>query len=425
MYTDTHLLPEILLETVERELESGEKIVWLGQPKPYYFSLSIVGPMVFAVPWTGFTVLWMCAASKFKIPDFTDPFQLLFSLFGLPFLCIGFLLLASPILQHRRLKNTVYVITDKYVRIITRGFFKNTNITHDPEDVANLVCKEKSDGLGDIIFSDCAQPDMPDFISQMVTGSGFFGITDIANVEKLLKRLAAMAEPEDSEEEETPKTLDDYPDPTMLETFGQPPRIVSLSARLYLLLCSGHCVVLGWIFAAVGMGMIAGILHTHDDKSGVYEMLFIIGVCSIFFFIGMGFVIYSYIVGSKSIRLLETGNTTKGLFIAMTGTNVRVNNQQVMKLDFEYAVDGQKHTVAVRALDTSRLLDDDCEIVFYDPMQPETAIVFDGLPHGIQFDSLSETFNANPLRFTLPMIGAIVVAAGLASIVIFAFMRIF
>ena len=93
----TGTIPRELEGKVNRELESGERILWMEQPIPRYFTAISTGAFLFAIPWTAFAVFWICGASGFRIPDFSKGGFSFFPLFGLPFVLIGIAMLGTVI----------------------------------------------------------------------------------------------------------------------------------------------------------------------------------------------------------------------------------------------------------------------------------------------------------------------------------------
>jgi len=152
-------------------------------------------------------------------------------------------------------------------------------------------------------------------------------------------------------------------------------------------------------------------------RGGSLSLLFF-GAGSLIGVFGLCFPIYSWFVGKKAIRLLREGTATKARHLATTPTNMRVNKQSVMKVNFEYQVDGETYTASATALDISRLTDSPCKVVLYDPMQPEKSIVLDGLPYGINIDELSGRFWVNPLRCMFPLLMATIVCSEIVAIVV-------
>ena len=98
---------------VKRELEPGESIAWMEQPVPRFFTISSITMILCAIPWTAFSIFWICSAAGFKMPNFSRGGFSLFPLFGLPFVLIGLGMFSSPFWAYRRALKTVYVITNR------------------------------------------------------------------------------------------------------------------------------------------------------------------------------------------------------------------------------------------------------------------------------------------------------------------------
>ena len=389
------------------------------------------------------------------------------------------------------MKNTVYAITDQRAIVFIGRLFSTSVRSFYPEDLDEMECKEKSNGVGKIQFepgffaSPQQKPGLP---------CGFFNIPHVKQVERLLKDLAAKATA-DEEDEELQKEPDDFADPPIMSLVGPVPRNLSLPLQFYLRFCSGHALFVGWIFAVVGLTIILGICtslglddivprswsdagtakitqvletstmvnddrilayhfqatdtgaenvsgvsygrqgkHKVDDEvalqragnryrikglnttKGGMASLFGMAFCSVFVIVGLAFPAYSWHVGSKSARLLSDGEPAKAIFVDMNPTGTVVNNAPVMKVNFKYRVDGQEYTTSANAVDPSRLIDDDCEVVFYNPMNPEQAIVWDGLPKGVYFDESSNCLTVNPFRCLLPLLCVTVITVEFLAI---------
>ena len=161
---------------------------------------------------------------------------------------------------------------------------------------------------------------------------------------------------------------------------------------------------------------IQGLTMTPSGSQGAL-IFFVAG--SLFGVIGLCFPIYSWFVGGKAIHLLRDGITTSARFVGMKETGVRVNRQPVMKVNFEYQVDGERYTASAHALDTSRLTDCKYKTVLYEPMQPERSVVLDGLPDGVHVEDLTGRFWVNPMRLVLPLLVATIVCGQIVAIVVF------
>ena len=142
------------------------------------------------------------------------------------------------------------------------------------------------------------------------------------------------------------------------------------------------------------------------------------GIGLLFAAIGLCFPIYSWFAGGKAIRLLQDGTATGARFLACNPTGMSVNDQAVMKVDFEYQVDGQAYTTSAQALDTSRLTDKMSKVVLYDPVQPARSVVLEGLPSGLELDEWSGRFSVSPRHCMLPLLGATIVGGQFIAIIV-------
>jgi len=105
-----------------RESTPGERILWAGQPEGRRMTMAFA-LWLFAIPWTAFSLAWEAMAlipllsgsiSGTKAPSgMMLVFGIVFPLFGLPFVAIGFWMLWQPIAAVRRARRTVYALTDR------------------------------------------------------------------------------------------------------------------------------------------------------------------------------------------------------------------------------------------------------------------------------------------------------------------------
>ncbi|MBV6621386.1 MAG: hypothetical protein KI793_00265 [Rivularia sp. (in: Bacteria)] len=185
-------LPNKLRQKVDKELEIGESIRWIGQPVPRVFTASSIGTFLFAIPWTAFVVFWVLTASTASI---------FFALFGIPFLIVGFGMLSSPIWLRLSAKNTAYVITNKRAISISIPITSFGNIlsatirNYPPSELNNIYRKERGDGTGDVVM---AVQQSTKYINNRRNHTteeiGFMGIRNPQEVEKILRKLAQEAQ---------------------------------------------------------------------------------------------------------------------------------------------------------------------------------------------------------------------------------------
>lgn len=181
-------IPHELRRKIDSELQPGERIRWVGQPVPRFFTTASIGSVLFAIPWTSFAIFWMWAALGYKLPDLREGLQLhhLFALFGVPFVLIGVGMLSSPILVRQSARKTVYLVTDK--RAISFQGGRSTIIrTYLPEQLKEVYRKDRADGTGDLILSIRRWKDSDG--DQRSEEMGFLGIRSPREVERVLRQM--------------------------------------------------------------------------------------------------------------------------------------------------------------------------------------------------------------------------------------------
>lgn len=186
-------IPQELLERVQNELEAGERIVWGGMPIPRFFTGASWFAVLFAIPWTGFSVFWMCMAAGFNQGGGGGGgFEILFALFGVPFVLIGLAMLLTPVWVYRAAKRTVYVLTDR--RAITfEGGFRLKVRSYASKDLTRVYRVENRDGTGDVLFAQRNYRDSDG--DRRVEELGFRQIDHVKEVERLVRQLAETVQP--------------------------------------------------------------------------------------------------------------------------------------------------------------------------------------------------------------------------------------
>lgn len=211
-------LPETLRDRVTAELEPGERIFWLDQPRPRGgFSWLMLAPSLFAIPWTGFTLFWIAGAIGIFDKGLgalgqLDIQRLLFGMFGIPFLLVGLGLFFSPLWTRSRLKkaarNTVYLISDRRALVLNAGYIGDGLVgliagaamvgaamgsfvvtSYPPEKLRNIQRVQRDDGSGDIVFGEAVIV-TEGSQEKSLTRDAFFSIQDAREVEKMLRVLA-------------------------------------------------------------------------------------------------------------------------------------------------------------------------------------------------------------------------------------------
>lgn len=183
--TSITILPPYLQQRLLEELRPGERLVWVGQPVSSRHIKSGFKLWFFFVPWTAFALFWMAAASRFRIPQFNDGWDA-FPLFGLPFLLIGIGGLLSPLWIARRVKSTVYAITNLRALVIS-GTKSITVKSYPASDIIEVERTEYPDGTGDVILRAEAYRDSDG--DRRTRQHGFFAVANVRQVARLIEDL--------------------------------------------------------------------------------------------------------------------------------------------------------------------------------------------------------------------------------------------
>lgn len=175
---------------------SGESVLWCGQPDPVRFAMTTLPVFIFAIPWTAFAAFWIYGASDFQFPpDFSQGGFSYFPLFGVPFLLIGLAMLSAPFWTYAKAFRTVYIVTNKSIRIVTMGRTKKVE-SYTAKDIGTIERKEKPNGAGDIIFRTEITYDSRN--RQKSTPIGLYGIPEVRIVEQHINNLKRSFDSKDS-----------------------------------------------------------------------------------------------------------------------------------------------------------------------------------------------------------------------------------
>ena len=215
-------LPENLRARISPELEPGEKIFWMDQPRPATgFSWWLMAPSLFAIPWTGFTLFWIAGAVGIFDKGWAafqqfDIQRILFGAFGIPFMLVGVGMFLSPFWAGNRrrkaARDTVYLITDRRALILNAGYLGDSLLgslaggavlglgksrylvtSYPPDKLCNIQRIQREDGAGDLAFGETILTSESNS-ERTATRDGFFSVPEAREVEKMLRLLARSAE---------------------------------------------------------------------------------------------------------------------------------------------------------------------------------------------------------------------------------------
>ena len=174
---DLASLPPGLESRVIAELSDGEKLAWVGRPRASRMVLASIPIFFFGIFFFGFAVFWTAMASKAPFP---------FALFGLPFLAVGFGMLASPFWAWYAASRTCYAVTDRRAITWEPGLWDGLRVrSYAPDDLRRMWRNERGDGSGDLVFEEITTYGRRG--RRNVIRRGFFAIEDVRAVESLIR----------------------------------------------------------------------------------------------------------------------------------------------------------------------------------------------------------------------------------------------
>jgi hypothetical protein len=191
-YQNKYDLPDQLVTLVDRELDSGEHVEWVGQPIPARLARTALPAVLFGIPWTAFAIFWTVMAGWGIWRKGNSGWFWLFPLWGVPFILVGFGMLSSPYWALRRAKRTAYVLTDRRALVLSVGWRSKVSLrSFEPSALTDLQRTERADGTGDLVFA-------TDFSEgrrgrSYATAVGFVAVRNVKEVEDRVRRLVQQS----------------------------------------------------------------------------------------------------------------------------------------------------------------------------------------------------------------------------------------
>lgn len=181
-------LPPALDSSLRRELMTGERLLWTGQPRGGKLKRGF-GIWLFAVPWTAFALFWESMAllpwaASTKTPDWVSwSFGIVFPLFGLPFIAIGCWMLWQPIRAMRQAGDTAYGLTERrLLRVVAAKTRKVDSVLL--RQIGPIERREDASGCGDLRIQTRSHVDSDgDRITERFE---VLGVPGVARLERLL-----------------------------------------------------------------------------------------------------------------------------------------------------------------------------------------------------------------------------------------------
>ena len=186
----TDRLPADLDALARDELARGETVEWAAQPDARRAALGGLAVWLFAIPWTTFSLFWTAMAGS-GIDDWTS-LQILFPLFGTPFILIGLAMLSTPWWAWRGARRTLYVVTDRRAILFEASGLRAIGVrTFRPEALHDVRRTERPDGSGSLVFSKTTVRDSDG--DRMLVTDGFTNVRDVRAAEDAVRILAESA----------------------------------------------------------------------------------------------------------------------------------------------------------------------------------------------------------------------------------------
>jgi hypothetical protein len=186
-------LPFELAARVESELQAGENLVWVGQPRPDLYAKGAGCLVVFGIFFTGFSVIWLLLTFGIGFLffefgggglEFTGIPLFVLGLLGLPLLVIGIGLMTSPIWRRQQARRICYVLTDRRAIAWEPRLLRSVTVrSYNSAGLGTLTRDENPDGSGSLVFHEYADSD-----GSMTHRHGFICIDNVRSVEELVRR---------------------------------------------------------------------------------------------------------------------------------------------------------------------------------------------------------------------------------------------
>ena len=145
-----------LQNTVQKELNSGERLIWTGTPgRGVRLRSSDAFMIPFSLMWGGFAIFWEYSVLFGLDPSgspSSSPAPIFMRLWGIPFVVVGLYLIVGRFFGDAfQRARTIYAVTDQRILILTQAFGKRLR-SLPLRTLPEMTLAEKSDGSGTIIF---------------------------------------------------------------------------------------------------------------------------------------------------------------------------------------------------------------------------------------------------------------------------------
>ena len=175
---------------LERELCSGEQVVWSQQPRPGALVYKSFTTFLLGIPFFTFAVIWTYGASggfessRTNKASWPPWFPMLW---GGMFMIVGAGLLLSPLWAYWKAVRTVYAITDQRAILIVAPWRRSIH-SFVGQQLVDIHRVEDEGDRGDIVFHREARSGKH---GDSYYDVGFLGIEGVREAEDNLRRLCA------------------------------------------------------------------------------------------------------------------------------------------------------------------------------------------------------------------------------------------
>ncbi len=198
------LAPE-LDQRVQSELSGGERLVYVGQPRPDLSRGSTLFLTIFGCCFGGFALIFFgvgaamtvgfgvagAAAAGNGVGGFAACGPLVFCVFSLPFLAIGGYLASASIWMPRRIRRTIYALTDRRAVVFEPNWFAKgyTVRSYTRDGLGRMYRVDRGNDAGDLVFEEfyTRGTDGQGFSTATRNQRGFLAVDRVRDVEELVR----------------------------------------------------------------------------------------------------------------------------------------------------------------------------------------------------------------------------------------------
>ena len=182
------MLSNELDSILRRELMPGERLLWSARPLPRKLRAGFL-IWLFGIPWTAFALFWEAMAFMPWYASTETPaamkwsFGIVFPLFGLPFIAVGFGMLWMPFAAQRKAARTIYGLTDRRLLRVSTGA-KRDSASVMRGQMGPIEVSADADGYGTLrVQTGTSRDSDADRVTERFE---VLGVPDVARLEGLL-----------------------------------------------------------------------------------------------------------------------------------------------------------------------------------------------------------------------------------------------